>query len=181
MKTCYPALLLLLIAFPAIFCGCVSIKKQHVPSERPSFFQSEIESRSWVAPDGAVMHFISSTVTNLGAQGLIMIARFGDTNANKVRCLELYRINTKSDAAGQDALVLIDHDWGPRENAWWPSIVTSVEPIVSADKISFKITRETLPRERGERKRLLYFLDYTRHMGVIPNISEWWLPASDVR
>ena len=105
----------------------------------------------------------------------MMIARFGDTNANQVRCLEIYRVNRKSDATLHDTFVLLDHDWGPREQGWWPSLVLSVEPIENIDRITFRITRETLPGRDMERKRLLYFLDYRSDVGVRPNMSELWL------
>jgi hypothetical protein len=157
-----------------LLCGCAT-QKQYAPSERPSFFESEIRSRTWTDPDGATVRYVSATVTNFGEQGEIMIARFGDTNANQVRCLELYRINRKTDATLRDSYVLLDHDWGPREQAWWPSVVISVEPIASPERVTFRITRETLPGRGVERKRLLYFLDYRRGVGVRPNMSELWL------
>ena len=45
----------------------------------------------------------------------------------------------------RDTFVLLDHRLGAEKQGWWPSVVISVEPIVSADKIAFTITRETLP------------------------------------
>jgi hypothetical protein len=162
-----------------ILCGCGSLPKQYAPSERPSFFESEIRSKAWTDPDGVKVAFLGSTITNFGAQGEMMIARFGDTNANQVRCLELYRINRKANPTLRDTFVLLDHDWGPREQGWWPSIVISVEPIVGADRITFRITRETLPGRGVERKRLLYFLDYRTGVGVRPNMSELWLAVPD--
>lgn len=159
--------------------GCGSLHKQYVPSERPSFFEPEIRSRTWVDIDGVPVRFLSSTVTNFGAHREMMIARFGDTNSNQVRCLELYRINRKTDPTLHDTFVLLDHDWGPREQGWWPSVVISVEPIVSADRITFRITRETLPGLGLARKRLLYFLDYRSGVGVTPNISELWLAVPE--
>jgi hypothetical protein len=163
------------LAFLLLLCGCASPQKPYAPSERPSFFESEIRSRKWTDPDGAEVRYLSATVTNFGAQGEIMIARFGDPNANQVRCLELYRVNRKADATLRDAYVLLDHDWGPREQVWWPSVVISVEPVVSPERITFRITRETLPGLGAERKRLLYFLDYRKGVGVRPNMSELWL------
>ena len=155
--------------------GCGSLQKRYAPSERPSFFEPEIRSRTWVDLDGQTVRFLSATVTNLGAHGEIMIARFGDRDASQVRCLELYRINRKTDATLHDKFVLIDHDWGPRDQGWWPSVVLSIEPVVSADGITFRITRETLPGTGKERRRLLYFLDYRSGVGVTPNMSELWL------
>jgi len=108
-----------------------------------------------------------------------MIARFGDTNSNQVRCLELYRVNRKTDPTLRDTFVLLDHDWGPREQGWWPSVVISVEPTVSADRITFKIARETLPGRGLPKRRLLYFLDYRSGIGVTPSISEWWLAVPE--
>ena len=163
------------VASLAISCGCGSLQKQYAQSERPSFFEPEIRSRTWVDLDGVAIHFLSATVTNLGSHGEMMIARFGDTNANQARCLELYRVNRKTDATLHDKYVLLDHDWGPREQGWWPSVVLSVEPVVAPDRITFRITRETLPGRGTERKRLLYFLDYRRDTGVRPNMSELWL------
>lgn len=158
-----------------VSCGCGSLQRQYTPSERPSFFESEIRSRLWVDPDGVPVHFLSATVTNLGSHGEIMITRFGDTNSNQVRCLELYRVNRKTDATLHDKFILLDHDWGPREQGWWPSVVVSIEPVVNTDKIIFRITRETLPGRGIERKRLLYYLDYRIGVGVRPNMSEFWL------
>ena len=155
--------------------GCASLPGKYAPSERPGFFEPEIRSRTWVDVDGIVVRFLSATVTNLGAHGEMMIARFGDINANKVRCLELYRINRKTDATMHDKFVLIDHDWGPREQSWWPSVVVSVEPIVRAGSVSFRIIREAMPGRDTDGKRLIYFLDYRAGFGVTPNISEWWI------
>ena len=104
-----------------------------------------------------------------------MIARFGDTTANLARCLEFYRVNRTPEAALRDTFVLLDHDWGPREQGWWPSVVLSVEPITSGERITFRIMRETMPGRGLERKRLLYFLDYRSGVGVRPNMSELWL------
>lgn len=163
------------VASLVVSCGCGSMQKQYAPSERPSFFEAEIRSRTWADLDGVAVRFLSATVTNFGSHGEIMIARFGDTNANQVRCLELYRVNRKTDATLHDTFVLLDHDWGPREQGWWPSVVLSVEPIVDAESIAFRITRETLPNRGVERKRLLYFLDYRKGVGVTPNMSELWL------
>jgi len=104
-----------------------------------------------------------------------MIARFGDTTANLARCLEFYRVNRTPEAALRDTFVLLDHDWGPREQGWWPSVVLSVEPITSGERITFRIMRETMPGRGLERKRLLYFLDYRSGVGVRLNMSELWL------
>lgn len=163
------------VAFVMLLCGCCSLVKQYLPSERPSFFEPEIRSRTWVDLDGVAIRFLSATVTNLGATGEMMIAHFGDTNLNQIRCLELYRVNRKTDASFHDKFVLIDHDWGPRDEGWWPSVVLSVEPIIGAGRVTFRITRETLPGPGMERKRLLYYLDYRSGIGVRPNMSELWL------
>lgn len=159
----------------AILSGCASLQKQYAPSERPSFFAPEIHSRTWVDPDGAGLSFLDSIVTNLGSHGEFMIARFGNTNANQARCLEFYKIHRKPDNTLQDKYLLIDHDWGPREQSWWPSIVISVEPIVRNDGVSFQISRESISKRGGVEKRLLYFLDYRAGAGVTPNMSEWWI------
>ncbi len=169
----------LFLACLGISCGCGSLPKKYAPSERPSFFEPEIRSRTWVDPDAVAVAFLSSTITNFGAHGEIMIARFGDTNSNQVRCLELYRVNRKTDPTLRDTFVLLDHDWGPREQGWWPSVVISVEPTVSADRITFKIARETLPGRGLPKRRLLYFLDYRSGIGVTPSISEWWLAVPE--
>jgi hypothetical protein len=160
-------------------CGCRTLQKPYARSERPSFFEQEIYSRNWTAPDGAVIRFLNATITNFASHGEIMIAGFGETNANQVRCVELYRINRKADANMHDKFVLLDHDWGPREQGWWPSVVLSVEPVAEPKKITFRITRETLPGRGLEQKRLLYFLDYSSEIGVTPNMRELWLAVPE--
>jgi hypothetical protein len=165
------ALCVLSVASPMIWCGCGSLQSQYAPSERPSFFETEIRSRTWFDLDGVALCFLSATVTNLGPHGEFMIARFGDTNTSQARCLEFYRINRKTDETLHDKYVLIDHDWGPREQSWWPSVALSVEPIVSTGRITFRIAREALPGRGIERKQLLYFLDYRSGVGVRPNMS----------
>ncbi len=167
------------VASLATSCGCGSLQKQYAPSERPSFFEPEIRSRTWLDLDAVPIGFLSATITNFGSHGEFMIARFGDTNANQVRCLELYRVNRKTDSTLHDKYVLLDHDWGPREQGWWPSVVVSVEPVATPDRITFRITRETLPGRGMERKRLLYFLDYRNGVGVRPNMSELWLAVPE--
>lgn len=155
--------------------GCGSPQQRHIPSDRPSFFEPEIRTRMWVHLDGAAIHFLGATITNLGAHGEMMIARFGDTNQNLARCLEFYRINRKIYPATHDTFVLIDHDWGPREQGYWPSAVISVEPIILPDHVSFRVTREALPGQPAKGGRLLYYLDYRAGAGITPNMSEWWI------
>lgn len=104
-----------------------------------------------------------------------MIARFGDAEQKWVRCLEFYGINRKTDSLAHDKFVLLDHDWGPRDQYWWPSVVISVEPILRPDSVSFQIVREAFPGTEADGRRLLYFLDYRAGVGFTPNISEWWV------
>lgn len=168
------ALCVLSVASPLIWSGCGSLQKQYAPSERPSFFEPEIRSRTWVDPDGVALRFLSATITNLAPHGEFMIARFGDTTLSQARCLEIYRINRKEDKTLHDKFVLIDHDFGPREQSWWPSVVISVEPIVRSDSVTFQIKREPIPNRPTDGRRLLYYLDYRVGVGVTPNMSEWW-------
>lgn len=109
----------------------------------------------------------------------MMIARFGAMNSNQVRCLELYRVNRKSNPTLRDSFVLLDHDRGPDEQVWFPSVVTSVEPIVKKDKIVFRIRRVILTPKDKNREQLTYFLDYRPGVGVNPNMSQWRMSIVD--
>lgn len=159
--------------------GCVFNHKHYIPTDRPSFFDSEIQSKSWYDPDGKRVVFINSTKTNLSNFGEFLIANFGDEGSTQGRCIELYRVN-KPAQGERDAFVLIDHDWGPREQAWWSSVVISIEPIRHADHISFKIVRESIGDVQSK-NRLLYYLDYRPIVGVSVNMTELWITGASNR
>jgi hypothetical protein len=164
----------LAIAVLLVSLGCRSSVPNSLPFVQPAFFEEEVRSRTWTAPDGTLIEFLGST--NLDLQGhTILLAQFGDMKTKQIRCLEVYEINRKEDAASRDTFVLLNHDWGPREQSWWQSEVMLVEPLMHDNATSLKIIRHGQRAGEADGKSLLYFLDYRPGIGVSPNMSEWWV------
>ncbi len=169
-------LVFILNAVIALFLvGCKSSQVSRIETERPSFFESEIQSRSWVDPDGTPVRFLSENTTNVISRGEFLIAYFGDSASNQARCIEIYKVIRKDADGLYDKYVLLDHDWGPRDSAWWRGRVVSVELIVVNGMVVFKIVRDLMLEKEDGKKRILYYLNYRPGYGIRPNISEWWL------
>lgn len=142
--------------------------------DRPRFFEQEITSRRWVDMDGLEVHYLRSSTSNFPGHGEIMIAEFGNKDSKQARCLEIYKVQRKAAPNLHDTFILLDHDWGPREQAWWGSVVVSVQAVMISDRIAFGIVREpTGDNPKGS--QLHYSLDLSRNQRVTVNISERWV------
>lgn len=170
-------LAMLFLVITSIGGGCCSLcNKGFVPGV-PTFSEQEVRSKTWKDTHGQPLQLLEWSPFSFKHHGELLVAKYGDANAQVVTCLEFYRVIHQgqgpvavvplSPQPPSEAIIesipdkqsfdLLMHDYRPER-------VTSVETVERGDKLLFTITRETIQGEgkQEERRGLRYILVYDR-------------------